>query len=78
VDLRGADRALDSADKVILLCACLILAPKNYFFYDGFSLQILLNPPILVWGLVQSAISGLRKGKGHETSSDVGPAVEQT
>ena len=43
------------ADKAALLCAALMLAPKNYvFFHDWVSMQVLLNPIILAAGVFLS------------------------
>jgi len=53
---------LPPADKVILICAALMLAPKNYVFFQGWvSAQVLMNPIILAIGVVLVMVISIRK-----------------
>lgn len=44
----------------IIICTCLLLVPKNYFFYEGASLQVIANPLIMILGVCLALRSSLK------------------
>ncbi|HEX8382555.1 MAG TPA: hypothetical protein VF592_04175 [Sphingomonas sp.] len=53
-------RPLSRAGGAALIASCLMLAPKNYLFIDGVSLQVVINPAILLVAASLVIVSELR------------------
>ncbi|MDB5695915.1 MAG: hypothetical protein JWN21_1458 [Sphingomonas bacterium] len=67
---------LDDRARAVMICSCLILAPKNLAFSDQFSGQVVANPLILIAGSIQIIWEEWKAHQHHRAAPATGEQRE--